>query len=188
MTEGPVADPVQVTTRFVRFSRQERLQHVLIILAFTALVITGLPQKFFGETWAQALVTLLGGIGTVRFVHRSFAILFCLEPLYRVGNILWLVARGRFEPTKVPGARDVRAAVQYFATILVWYFYSALLNPKHFPGDASIFSGKISREQMVEEHPLEYIRLTGRPLENLAQEGAESVKPVAEAESEPDDK
>ena len=41
---------------------------------------------------------------------------------------------------------------------------------------------------MVEEHHLEYSRLTGRPLENLAQEGAESVKPAAEAEFEPDDK
>ncbi|MHB1130808.1 MAG: formate dehydrogenase subunit gamma [Chloroflexota bacterium] len=257
MTDEPVARTERGPAQFVRFDRRERLEHVLVILSFTALVITGLPQKFFGETWAQALVTLLGGIQTLRFFHRAFAILFCLEALYHVGAILWLVARGRFDPTMVPGAKDLRDAIQYFgycvgvfprrplfarfdfrhkfeywgvllggstivvtglmlmfpvqatsflpgliipaarelhggeavlafATIITWHLYSAHLNPERFPGDNSIFTGKINSERMLADHPLELARLTGQPLPHPSQQGADSPEPAPNGADQPD--
>jgi formate dehydrogenase gamma subunit len=241
----------------VRFSLGERLEHLLIIISFTVLVLTGVPQKFFGADWAQALVTLLGGVQTVRFIHRAFAILFVLEALYHVGAALWLVAKGRFEPTMVPGAKDVRDAIQYFGynvgvfrqhplfgrfdfrhkfeywgvvmggtmiivtglilmfpvpatsllpgsivpaarelhggeavlalmTIVIWHFYSAHLNPERFPADTSIFTGKISRERMVEEHPLEYVRLTQPAPQSPEQAGDEAASTSSDAPDKPE--
>ncbi|MHB1005995.1 MAG: formate dehydrogenase subunit gamma [Chloroflexota bacterium] len=257
MIDEQAAGTGQIPPFFVRFSRAERLEHLLIIVSFTVLVATGLPQKFFGATWAQALVPLLGGIQTVRFLHRAFALIFCLEALYHVGFALWVIARGRFEPTMVPGAKDIRDAIQYFgycigvfrqrpmfgrfdfrhkfeywgvvmggsmiivtglmlifpvqatailpgfvipaarelhggeailafATILIWHLYSAHLNPERFPGDTSVFTGKISRQRMVEEHPLEFVRLTGRPLQSLGQAGGEAATPVFDESEEPE--
>jgi formate dehydrogenase subunit gamma len=50
--------------------------------------------------------------------------------------------------------------------VLVWHIYNAHLNPDVFPFDTSIFTGKISRERMEKEHPLELARIEGRTPED----------------------
>ncbi len=40
--------------------------------------------------------------------------------------------------------------------LLVWHFYNVHLNPSRFPGTMLWLHGKISREEMMAEHPLEY--------------------------------
>ena len=217
---------------FVRFSPSQRFEHLLLMISFTLLVITGVPQKFFGAAWAQNIILLMGGIETTRLIHRISAILFCLEGVYHVACIGVTVLQGRFTPSMIPGMRDVADAINSFkyciglssempkfdrfdyrqkfeywgvvmgwivmvATGLVlmfpaqatqllpgafvpaskemhggeallvllivvtWHLYGAHLNPMRFPGDISIFTGKISRERMMAEHPLEYARIMG---------------------------
>lgn len=43
--------------------------------------------------------------------------------------------------------------------ILVWHFYFVFLNPNVYPMNFACITGKISEEEMQEEHPLEYERL-----------------------------
>jgi formate dehydrogenase subunit gamma len=45
-----------------------------------------------------------------------------------------------------------------FLVVLIWHIYNAHLNPDVFPMDLSIFSGRISKERMMKEHPLEQAR------------------------------
>ncbi len=47
-----------------------------------------------------------------------------------------------------------------FLVVIIWHIYNAHLAPDVFPFDPSIFTGRIRRERMAKEHPLEYARLT----------------------------
>jgi cytochrome b subunit of formate dehydrogenase len=46
-----------------------------------------------------------------------------------------------------------------FLVVITWHLYNAHFSPEAFPFDASIFTGKLSRERMEKEHPLEYERM-----------------------------
>jgi len=48
--------------------------HIVIILTFLTLALTGLPLKFDHAPWAQTLMGILGGIDSARFLHRLAAI------------------------------------------------------------------------------------------------------------------
>jgi cytochrome b subunit of formate dehydrogenase len=51
-------------------------------------------------------------------------------------------------------------AILAFLAIVTWHLYNAHLSLGAFPLDTTIFTGKISRKRMLEEHPLECARLT----------------------------
>jgi formate dehydrogenase subunit gamma len=46
-----------------------------------------------------------------------------------------------------------------FLVVLTWHMYNAHLAPEVFPFNKSIFTGRISREHLRQDHPLEYERL-----------------------------
>jgi cytochrome b subunit of formate dehydrogenase len=46
--------------------------------------------------------------------------------------------------------------------VIVWHVFNAHLSPDVFPFDVGVFTGKISRERMIHEHPLELARIEGK--------------------------
>jgi cytochrome b subunit of formate dehydrogenase len=50
-------------------------------------------------------------------------------------------------------------ALLAFLVITIWHMYGAHFSPEVFPGDPAIFTGKISRERMQRDHPLEFDRI-----------------------------
>jgi cytochrome b subunit of formate dehydrogenase len=61
-----------------------------------------------------------------------------------------------------------------FLVVIIWHIYNAHLSPDVFPFDTSIFTGRISRERMRHEHPLELARLTQEPSDALDAPGPPS--------------
>jgi len=58
----------------------------------------------------------------------------------------------------VPAAKAAHSneAMLAFLIIVIWHIYNAVFSPEVFPLDTSIFTGKISEQRMMHEHPLEH--------------------------------
>jgi formate dehydrogenase gamma subunit len=95
----------------VRFSVIQRVEHAGVMLLFLALAVTGLPQKFFDQGWAQWLMTALGGVDAARWVHRAAGVLFAVLCVVHVGRLIVLVASGRTPLSLVPTRQDFRDAI-----------------------------------------------------------------------------
>jgi formate dehydrogenase subunit gamma len=87
------------------------------------------------------------------------------------GLILWFpVEFVRFFPGEViPAAKAAHTneAMLAMLVIVTWHIYNAVFSPEVFPLDTAIFTGKISRERMVHEHPIELARLEGVSVEEI---------------------
>jgi cytochrome b subunit of formate dehydrogenase len=59
---------------FRRFTPFERFLHMLVVTSFLALVITGMPLKFYDTDWAKVMFNLLGGPEAARTLHHLAAI------------------------------------------------------------------------------------------------------------------
>ncbi len=89
------------------------------------------------------------------------------------GLVLWFpMTVVRFLPGSViPAAKALHTnvAMMTFLIIAIWHIYNAIFSPEVFPLDTVIFTGRISRERMMREHPKEYERLFGVPPDELPQ-------------------
>ncbi len=75
----------KVAERYPRFDRAQRIEHGLLVLSFTILSISGLPQKYPDTGWGQWMIWLMGGIETTRFIHHTAAIVLILAACRRKG-------------------------------------------------------------------------------------------------------
>jgi formate dehydrogenase subunit gamma len=76
--------------------------------------------------------------------------------------LLFPLATARFLPGEViPAAKLAHGneGLMAFLVVILWHIYNAHLSPDVFPFDTSIFSGRVTRERLAHEHPLEYARL-----------------------------
>ncbi len=58
-----------------RFTRLNRLLHILMIVSFLSLALTGLTLKFAYTKWAYILSHILGGFESTGFIHRFAAVI-----------------------------------------------------------------------------------------------------------------
>jgi formate dehydrogenase subunit gamma len=227
-----VADDARGNDYFVRFNVRQRIEHIALMVIFTTLAITGLLQRFYTGGVAEWTILRLGGIETVRAIHRFFGGVFTFALVYHLVMLtIGLLVRherqtmlptrkdftdivdslrfglgfsprhpqfGRFNYrqkfeywglmfgsaiitatglilmfpvliTKILPGQFVAASVEIHGweatlavlTIVVWHFYEVMIRPDVFPADSTIFTGRISRERMIEEHYLNYVELTG---------------------------
>jgi formate dehydrogenase subunit gamma len=102
---------------FVRFNLSQRIEHLVNIFGFVALCATGIPQKYNGAGWADAMIGAMGGIDVVRGVHRTFGALLIAELAYHVLAIVHALVIKRAGLTMMPKWKDAKDAAQ-----MVMYF------------------------------------------------------------------
>lgn len=90
------------------------------------------------------------------------------------GLVIWfpLQATQWIPGQLVPAAKAAHGGEALLAVLVIvtWHMYGTHLSSSAFPLDKSIFTGRISSERMLEEHPAEYERLTSRLAHAVAED------------------
>jgi formate dehydrogenase gamma subunit len=73
----------------LRFSVNERIQHLLLIVSFTMLFVSGFALKYSSTEAGSFIITMVGGMENRNFVHRVGALLLIFTAFYHLFYILF---------------------------------------------------------------------------------------------------
>ena len=127
MTENAQIKKEEQTGRwYFRFNYYHRFLHVLIMISFLGLVITGMPLKFHSLGWAQILSRSLGGIEMAGQLHRFFGVITFLYFILHIIFAVYYIVKVREEPfiqwaigpnSMVPWTKDVQDVTEH----ILWF-------------------------------------------------------------------
>ncbi len=93
---------------YLRFSLARRIEHLVMLLSFATLGLTGLSQKFSDSNIAVVIVELLGGIEGVRTIHHAAAVVMMLGTAWHLLVMGYKVFVLRSRMSMLPTLQDVR--------------------------------------------------------------------------------
>jgi cytochrome b subunit of formate dehydrogenase/mono/diheme cytochrome c family protein len=223
---------------YTRFPLARRIEHLVMLLSFTTLGLTGLPQKYPLAGVSVFIVDLLGGIENLRYLHHIAAVVLMFGTAYHIivagykvfvlrtrmnmlpnlqdvkdgwqalmynigraksfpqmgrytfeekmeywafvwgtiimgltGFLMWNpITSTKFLPGEwIPAARAAHGgeAVLAVLAIILWHMYG--VHVKRF--NKSMWTGKMSEEEMLHEHPLELADIKAGLAEPVIQPG-----------------
>jgi len=112
-----------------RFRSWERLMHVILIISFFTLILTGFPIKYPSVAWSKFLLGLWGGSEVAGFFHRLAAfVLIVMVTIVAIKGLIYFFPKGQgakglvgrvFGPESlVPNLKDIRDIRDMF----LWFF------------------------------------------------------------------
>ena len=102
----------QLEERYLRFTVSDRVEHWMQVITFVVLALTGLVQKWPQAGFSEIAIKAMGGIETVRVIHRIFATILLLAVVYHLYTVGMKVFVKRSRRTMLPGPGDLKAAFQ----------------------------------------------------------------------------
>lgn len=96
--------------KYQRFTVSQRIQHLITIITFSLLVITGMPIRYPQNDYLRSFYMAMGGMSVMQFVHRAAATLLILAWIYHTIELLvrWKKANFSFDSwTMWPRKRDL---------------------------------------------------------------------------------
>ena len=100
--------------QYVRFTLADRAQHLVMLLSFTTLAITGLVQKYALNPVSVSIVRLWGGVENVRSTHHVAATLLMVVAVYHLISLGYKVFVLRRRMVMLPSFQDVKDALAVF--------------------------------------------------------------------------
>ncbi len=73
--EGQVHEIPEAFKQYRRFNARHIILHLLVVVSFLGLALSGLPLKFSDQQWAKPLMLILGGTENAAYIHRICAII-----------------------------------------------------------------------------------------------------------------
>ena len=95
----------------VRFTKLQRVEHIVLMVIFTVLAITGLIQRFYTVGVCEWIILHLGGIEMTRIIHRVIAMLFTAMVLYHfIGSLINVFAKHK-KASMIPTLSDYKGII-----------------------------------------------------------------------------
>ena len=92
--------------RVKRFSSARIVEHWAHVLIFCVLVCTGLAQKFYSLQVSQFIILHLGGIDSIRLIHRFAGIIFSVGIITHLAIAAFGIVYRRWQPSMVITKKD----------------------------------------------------------------------------------
>lgn len=110
----PASRPLAAAEYVTRFDTHQRLQHFLMMSSFIVLALTGFPQKFAELGISQSFVNTLGGLETVRAIHRGAGFVMLSNCAYHLAYLFTrIVVQKRYSAfAMVPRPKDALDGLQ----------------------------------------------------------------------------
>lgn len=83
-----------------RFSKNQRITHIFVIISFILLALTGMMLKFAHMDWAKFLSNMLGGVQTAGVLHRIGAVITFGYFAFHILNLVKQKRRKRLSMTQ----------------------------------------------------------------------------------------
>lgn len=99
-----------------RWTWAVRIQHVILVTAFTLLSVSGIPLMFPGARTAQFTIRLLGGVDEAALIHRVGAVLLIIVAIiHAIWVFIWILRGKRWSPIlfNFQDAKDSVAMLKY---------------------------------------------------------------------------
>lgn len=95
---------------YIRFTFADRVQHLLVLLSFTTLAVTGLAQKFALNPVSLFILRLWSGVDNLRMTHHIAAAVLMLVAIYHLINIGYKLFVLHQRMTMLPSFQDIKDA------------------------------------------------------------------------------
>ena len=102
------------TRTYKRFPLVRRIEHLTMLLSFTTLGLTGLPQKFPDSSISIGFVNLFGSIENLRGIHHVAAIVMLLGTIWHILYFGYISYVRHARLTMLPSLQDAKDALQVF--------------------------------------------------------------------------
>ncbi len=83
---------------FLRFTLNQRFQHIMLATLVIILVLTGMPLKFHQASWAPHLYSIFGGIKVAPVVHKVAGTMLVLLFIYHLIYLIYTFYKFRVIP------------------------------------------------------------------------------------------
>ena len=98
----------EVRKQYPRFRIGARIEHFILMVTFTVLAVTGLPQMFSLESAvARSMIELMGGIELVRLIHRWAAFFLVAGSVYHLFTSAYRLYVKRERPRMMLNREDL---------------------------------------------------------------------------------
>jgi cytochrome b subunit of formate dehydrogenase len=102
----------KTTRTYERFPLARRIEHIIMLLSFTTLGLTGLPQRYPDAGISTAILSLFGGIEGLRNVHHIAAIVMMLGTAWHILVFGYMAYVRRTRMSMLPSLQDAKDGLQ----------------------------------------------------------------------------
>lgn len=108
MTNNP---QISETKTYARFDTVQRIQHIIFLVSFTLLGLTGLPQKYPLASFSIWFFNSIGGIEVSRWIHHTSAIVMMVISIVHVLDVAYRVLVLRKPINMIPWIEDLQHVI-----------------------------------------------------------------------------